>query len=163
VVQFLAWESVRNEFAFDGSWRDIYVLGTDMAGWQRMLDGLRAARYDLSYFRDSKPVELPPRAEDAFPLEGECDRLLSVRFCGVLANCHFFAPDEIEFDIDPREVVGQPQLDGIFEFMRCLAASVGQDAILCPENCSQIVIFRVRPRSSSVEHHVFGGWHDWRR
>ena len=85
----------------------------------------------------------------------------SVRFCGVLANCHFFTPDEIEFDIDPREVVGQPQLDGVFEFMRSLAQSVGRDAILCPEGCSQIVIFRVRPDATAVEHLVFGGWYRW--
>jgi len=161
-MPFLTWESVRDEFAFDGSWRDIYVLDTDMAGWQRMLDGLRAARYDLSYFRDSQTVELPARVEDAFPLEGECDRLLSVRFCGVMANCHFFTPDELEFDIDPREVVGQAQLDGVFGFMRCLAESVGRASVLCPENCSQVVIFRVQPGSPIVEYHTFGGWHDGR-
>jgi hypothetical protein len=162
-MRSLAWDSVRGEFTFDGSWRDIYVLGTDLAGWQRMLNGLRATRYNLSYFRDGKPVELPARAEDAFPLEGECDRLLSVRFCGVLANCHFFTPDEIEFDIDPREVVGQPQLDGVFGFMRCLAESVGRDGILCPENCPRAVVFRVRPGASVVEHHGFGWWHGWRK
>jgi len=141
-MQGLAWGAVQEEFAFDGSWRDIYVLNTDMLAWQRMLDGLRTARYDLSYFRESKAAELPSCAEEPFPLEGECNRRLSARFCGVLANCHFFTKDEIEFDIDPREVFGQSQLDGLFGFMRCLAESVGKDAILCPENCSKIVVFR---------------------
>jgi hypothetical protein len=101
-------------------------------------------------------VELPGRVEEAFPLDGQCDRLLSVRFCGVLANCHFFTPGEIEFDIDPREVAGQPQLDGVFGFMRCLAQSVGRDTVLCPENCPQNIIFRVRPGLPNVEYHVFG-------
>src|SRR5690349_16829342 len=132
-MQFLVWDAVRDELAFDGSLLDIFVLGTDMAGWQRMLDGLRAARYDLSYFRAGETAELPTIAEEAFPVEGECDRMLSVRFCGMLANCHFFVPGEIEFDIDPRELIGQPQLDGVFAFMRFLAESVGQDAVLCPE------------------------------
>lgn len=154
----LAWDAVRDEFTFDGSWRDIYILGTDMSAWQRMLDALKAAQYDLSYYRESRLVELPARAEDAFPMEGECDRMLSVRFSGLLANCHFFMPDEIEFDLDPREMSGQPQLDGLFGFMRCLAESVGSDAILCPENCSQIVIFRVRPGAMAVEYQGFGGW-----
>jgi hypothetical protein len=159
-MQFLAWESVRDEFVFDGSWRDIYVLNTDMAGWQRMLDGLRAAQYEVSYFRENKLAELPHRAQDAFPLEGWCDRLLSVRFCGVLANCHFFTPDQIEFDIDPREVASQAQLDGVLGFMHSLAESVGQDAILCPENWSGIAIFRVRPGSPMVEHRPCGGFHE---
>ena len=147
----LAWAKVRGEFAFDGSWRDIFVLGTDLAARQRMLDALRAARYDLSYRRDGKPAELPASAEEAFPLEGECDRLLSVRFCGVLANCHFFRRDEIEFDIDPRELVGQPQLDGLFGFMRCLADAARRDATLCPENCPEAPIFRVRPGAAAIE------------
>ena len=150
-VQGLAWAKVRGEFAFDGSWRDIFVQGTDPAAWQRVLDALRAGRYDLSYQRNNTPEELPARAEEAFPLEGECDRLLSVRFCGVLANCHFFRRDEIEFDIDPREVVSQPQLDALFGFMRCLADATGRDAILCHENCPEAVIFRVRPGAAAIE------------
>jgi hypothetical protein len=139
----LTWKAVRRDFAFDGSWRDIFILGCDIPAWQRMLDGLRSGGYDLTYYRDSKPTELPTRAEDAFSLECHC--VLSVRFDGILANCHFFTPAEIEFDIDPREVRGQAQLDTLLKFMRCLAASVGREAILCPENCSKIVIFRVKP------------------
>jgi hypothetical protein len=158
----LAWETVRVEFAFDGSWRDIYVCESDIATWQRMLDGLRAAGYELGYFRDHQPVELPVDAEQAFPLRGECDRRLGVRFAGVLANCHFFTQEEIEFDIDPREVKGQEQLDAVFEFMRCLAEATGKEAILTPENCPHIVIFRVRPGQLAIEHEVFDGWHDWR-
>ncbi|MGH7170834.1 MAG: hypothetical protein ACRELF_10185 [Gemmataceae bacterium] len=156
------WSTVRDEFAFDGSWRDIYVLGTDMAAWQRMLDGLRSAGYDLAYFRDLQPSELPVNATEAFPLPGECDRLLSVRFAGVLSNCHFFTPGEIEFDIDPREVKGQEELDAVFGFMRRLAETVGKEAILTAENCPHIVIFRVRPGQLAIEHQAFGGWHDWR-
>src|SRR5215471_7307170 len=119
----LAWKAVQSKFLFDGSWRDIYVLGTDVAGWQRMLDGLRSADYDPRYFRDNNPTELPARAEDAFPNEREYCPLLSVQFCGILANCHFFSFEEIEFDVDPWEVSGQAQLDALLEFMRCLAAA----------------------------------------
>lgn len=158
----LAWDDVREEFAFDGSWRDIYVLGTDMADWQRMLDALRQADYNLAYFRNSQPSELPAEAAQAFPLPEACDRLLAVRFAGVQANCHFFTSEEIEFDIDPREVKGQEQLGALFGFMRCLAETVGKEAILTAENYPEIIIFRVRPGQSAVEHRAFGGWHDWR-
>ena len=152
----LAWKAVQSKFLFDGSWQDIYVLGTDVAGWQRMLDGLRSADYDLRYFRDNNPTELPARAEDAFPNEREYCPLLSVQFCGILANCHFFSFEEIEFDVDPWEVSGQAQLDALLEFMRCLAAAVGQDAILCPENLPKSVIIRVTPEGR-FEHHAVSG------
>lgn len=158
----LVWDAVSGEFAFDGSWRDIYVLGTDMADWQRILDALRQADYDLAYFRENLPAELPAEAPQAFPLSGACDRLLAVRFAGVQANCHFFTPEEIEFDIDPREVQGQEQLDAVFGFMRCITDAVGKEAILTAENSPEIIIFRVRPGQSAIEHRAFGGWHDWR-
>ena len=151
-MQYLAWENVQCEFAFDGSWRDIYVLNVGLAAWNRMLNGLKAAKYDLIYYQDGQPEELPARPEDAFSLTGEINRLLRVHFCGVVANCHFFTPDEIEFDIDPREVLGQKQLDALFGFMQCLAQSVGQDAVLCPENMPEIVIFRIRAGAASVEY-----------
>lgn len=141
------------------AWRDIYVLGTNINAWQRLIDELRKSDYDLTYFRNGQTVLLPEDAKDPFPLEGKCDRLLFVCFGGVLAYCHFFTSDEIEFDIDPREVVGQPQLDRLFDFMRCLAESVGQDAILCPGSCSDIVIFRIRDGAAPVEYQAFGGWH----
>jgi hypothetical protein len=147
----LSWESVRKEFAFDGSWRDIYVMGAGIAGWQRMLDWLRLSGYDYTYYRSEQPAELPTRVEDIFPYAAECDRLLSEQFRGVLANCHFFTPDEIEFDIDPRQVTCQPQLDAVISFMSGLADSVERDAILCPEGYPKIVIFRVQPRSGVVE------------
>jgi len=61
-MQSLPWKTVRHEFAFDGAWRDIFVLGTDIDGWQRMLDGLRSSHQDISYFRNSEPMELPENA-----------------------------------------------------------------------------------------------------
>src|SRR5262245_30449355 len=112
----IAWKTVRDEFAFDGSLRDIYVFGTSIADWQRMLDAFRSTGYTLTYFRADQPTGLPANAADAFPPPEECDRRLSVRFAGVLANCHFFTVEEIEFDIDPREVKGQQELNALFGF-----------------------------------------------
>ncbi len=152
----LAWDAVRDEFDFDGSWRDVYVRETDLTSWQRMLDGLRAAGYELTYFRDNQPTELPMEASQAFPHPDKCDRLLLVCFAGVQANCHFFCVEDIEFDIDPRQVTGQAQLSGLIDFMRCLSQAVGKDATLAPENSPEIVIFRIRPGLPTVEHHAFG-------
>jgi len=158
----VAWETVRKEFAFDGSWRDICVLQTTIADWQRMLDAIRSAGYRLAYFRADQPAELPTKAAEAFPLPDECDRRLSVWFADVLANCHFFTVEEIEFDIDPREVKGQRELDALFGFMRCLADAANKEAVLTAENIPEIVIFRVRPGKAHIEYQAFGGWHDRR-
>jgi hypothetical protein len=159
----IAWETVRDEFAFDGSWRDIYVFGTTIADWQRMLGAIRSAGYRLTYFRTDQPTEMPSKVEDAFPLPDECDRRLSVCIGDVLANCYFFTVEEIEFDIDPREVKGQQELNALFGFMRCLAHGTEREVVLTAENMREIVIFRVSPGKSPIEYHAFGGWHDWRK
>ena len=150
-MHVLRWETVRDEFAFDGSWRDIYVLNTDMSLWQRMLDRLRADGYELAYSRDGDLVQLPTRAETIFG-DNQCARLLAVRFGGVQANCHFFTSDEIEFDIDPREVTSQPQLDALLQFLRDLAMSVGRQVILCPENTPDFVILHMSPEGTTGYH-----------
>jgi hypothetical protein len=147
----LCWKAVRDVFAFDGSWRDVYVLGTDVAAWQRTLDALRAAGYDLSYFRDHQPVQLPADVTEVFPLPDESSRMLSVRFGGILANCHFFTTEAIRFDVDPREVTGPDQLNALFGFMRCLATAVSKEAVLTDEGCPQGVYFRVPPGSAGIE------------
>jgi len=158
----LAWDAVCDEFVFDGSWRDIYLFRTEIADWQRMLDALREAGYSMAYFRDGQSTELPHDASQAFPLPEQCDRHLSVRFADVQANCHFFTVEEIEFDIDPREVKGQRQLDALFAFMRRLAEAVSKEAVLTPENSPDTIIFRVRPGQPTIAYQSFGGRHDWK-
>lgn len=140
------------EFEFDGTLRDIYVLSVDINAWQRVLDELRAGPYELTYFRDGVLSELPLTAQDAFPDEKTCAQLLSIGFAGVLVNGHFFIPDEIEFDIDPREFHGQEQLDAVFEFMRLLSRATGKCAILTEENGPERVIFRSYPDRAEVEY-----------
>lgn len=144
-MQQLNWDDVREEFVFDGSWRDIYVLNTTLADWQRVLDAIHKAEHDCEYLVDGAPGVLPNDAALTFLTSKESRPLLSVKFGGVQANCHFFSVEEIEFDIDPREVADQPQLDILVEFMQLLANSTGKPAILTPENFSQAVILRAMP------------------
>jgi hypothetical protein len=158
----VGWDSVREEFAFDGSWRDICVFHTTVTDWQRMFDAIQSVGYSLTYFRADRPSELPAKAAEAFPTPDDCDRRLSVWFANVQANCHFFTVEEIEFDIDPREVKGQRDLDALFGFMRCLADAANKEAVLTAEDMHEIVIFRVPPGKTPIRYQRFGGWHDWR-
>jgi hypothetical protein len=116
-----------------------------------MFDSLRRSPYRLTYFRAEQAAAMPSLATSAFPEPDEMDRRLSVDFAGVIANCHFFTQEEIEFDIDPREVKGQSELDALFGFMHLLADSVGKQCVLTPEDFRETVILRVVPGSSAVE------------
>jgi hypothetical protein len=46
----LTWDAIQKEFEFDGSWRDIYVLEATLREWQRMLDALPSAPFDVKFF-----------------------------------------------------------------------------------------------------------------
>lgn len=130
----LDWATVGHEFAFDGAWRDIYVVGTTASDGTRLLRALSLSNYPLSYTRAGVQVELPEEAAAAFPSAGECDRLLSIDVAGVQMIAHFFAESEIEFDMDPREITAQARLDAALDFMRFLSRCLNKDVILTPEN-----------------------------
>ena len=154
----LLWENVAADFIFDGSWRDIYVFGTDIEAWQRMLDGFRSSSYDVSFYRDGQACDLPQSVSDVFAAGGAATHMLRVRFDGVVAACHFFTLDVIEFDIDPREVKGQKEFDGVLAFMQLLSLFAKRDVVMMPENVQSVVIFRVCLDGAKVAHTPFEGW-----
>ena len=151
------WSAFEPEFYRDGSLRDIYVLNTQLPHWAAAVDFV-AERYALSFTGAWQGASLPRDIEQLFPTDPESQATaLSVDVGGVLVNCHFFAVDEIEFDLDPADVRDPSRLDGLFAFMKGLANAVGKDVLLTPENMREIAIFRCRPGAEQIEHVPFGG------
>lgn len=52
---------------------------------------------------------------------------------GVRINCHFFYPGEIEFDLDPRELVAQTHVDVVCEFISAIGRTLGRSVAVCVE------------------------------
>ena len=154
----LNWNEVCGEFYRDGSWRDIYIPDTSIEHWQQALDALRRAYPQLTYTRAGTDVALPADATEAFPDPGFADCFLTIDLGGPTLNCHFFTNEEIEFDLNPAEVENQKDFDKVSQFMHLLANATRRDTILTPENQQDIVIFRVRPNTRSMEYKPFGGY-----
>ena len=112
------WQDYQLEFEFDGSWRDIYVLNTTIYDWQRLIDFLRSSAYLLIYKVDYEETLLPQSVEQALKKRYGASPLLSINIGTVILNCHFFTEEEIEFDIDPREIVSAVQSEQVLAFMR---------------------------------------------
>lgn len=53
--------------------------------------------------------------------------LMSINTNGAFINCHFFSEDEIEFDIDPKEVKSKSEANAVFEFMKNLSKILDKD------------------------------------
>lgn len=145
----IAFDTVRTEFTDDGSWRDIYVLNTTSLDWYRALEAIQRSGLDTHFLIVGDVRALPSDGRAAFPEPGFRDQFLEVRTGGVSLNCHFFGPEEIEFDLDPRQVQAQDALDAIVGFMALLAAACAKPVVLTPENLPTSPIIRVLPDSSA--------------
>ncbi|MEZ5436728.1 MAG: hypothetical protein R3F12_00015 [Lysobacteraceae bacterium] len=86
------------------------------------------ARYSF----DGNEALLPTAAEIFENRTGS--HLLVFDVDGVAVNCHFFTSDEIELDIDPREISSEAQHVSVLEFVSDLVAAVRKDATITPEN-----------------------------
>lgn len=143
------WERVKRDFEWDGAWRDIYVLETSKDDWQRVLDVLRQWTPIPVFKQNGTIAPFPEQAADA--LADPDGGLLSIDVAGMLFNCHFFGADEIEFDLDPREVTGPERAEAVGRFMGVLGDATGKPVILTYENGRTAVICRWSPTSRTLE------------
>ena len=145
----MEWKKVRSTFEWDGSWRDLYVLDASLDDWQRLLDYLRASNHGLTFKRETEEP-LPDRASDAFVGADDVRPLLQVDIGGVVLNCHFFTEDEIELDLDPREVETDASAASVFGFMRGIGRAVGKPVLLTPESMSGLPLITYDPATDEL-------------
>lgn len=130
----LEWEKCKAAFEWDGSWRDIYLLSTTIEDWRKLLATLQYS-YPLTFFVDGeKQSKLLPSPEELHAMRNHASPKVEVDIQGIIAVSHFFCIEEIEFDIDPRQVTDQKRLDALLDFLRCLGNCVVKDVLLTPEN-----------------------------
>jgi hypothetical protein len=141
----VSWAEVSADFERDGSLRDIYVIGANLADWQVVIDTVRRMNPPPVFSAGGDVAELPDRAERWFGTE--LIGTLSFRIGQIDINCHFFSADEIEFDLYPQQVDGPEALEVVQSFMCELGNLTGKPVILTGENCREAVILRYRPGS----------------
>ena len=143
------WAELKDAFKSDGSWRDIYVLETDLLAWERVLVWLRGLAGSgvarLEYEPDPLPETVATIMERHATTGGGP---LKIFASGLQINCHFFGEEEIEFDIDPREVKGPTEARVLLDLMRGLATVANGPVHLTEENLSDQRWLTYDPRSS---------------
>ena len=149
----LEWEAVRSEFEWDGSLRDLYVFETSEADWDRFLAAVRTWAYPTRFSVDGEPNTLPESARTAFQIRGRAVPLLHIDVGGVGVCCHFFTDEELELDLDPREVDGPARLDQLMSFIRRLGQAIQRPVVLTPENCPEHTVIGYDPAADRYSHH----------
>jgi hypothetical protein len=146
------WNEYKKEFQWDGSRRDLYVLHTDITHWQSLIDFLHTDAYKTVFKADNKIVAMPTDIAEIFKKRDEISMLMSIDLDGIVINCHFFTDEEIEFDIDPREINSEEKMRQVFEFMRRLGRMFQKNVILTPENAQELIIFKYELKTDMVRH-----------
>jgi len=142
----MTWTEIASEFEWDGTLRDIYVVDTTLDDWQRILDALIEHKPNaLAFYLEKEEAASIPSAKVIFELSLESSTLLQVTLGNVHLNCHFFCEEQVEFDLDPSELRGEEDLQGVVGFMRILANETGKPVILTHENMQDAVILTIQP------------------
>ncbi len=144
------WRMIASDFTWNGSWRDIYVLETSEADWQAVWDVLRAWEPPAVFIVDGVVEPMPACVEAVLAFRDQQSALLSFYVGPVRLNCHFFSQDEIEFDLDPREVTGPVKAGTLADFLKLLGETTGKSVVLTEENAKEILIARYAAESGHV-------------
>ena len=68
----------------------------------------------------------------------------------ILVNIHFLSDDEIEFDVDPRELQGQDRLDVLCSFLRIIGSKLNKPVVVTPENTPDRPLLTYTPSDDRV-------------
>jgi hypothetical protein len=115
---------------FDGSLRDVYVHRTGLSDWRAFMDVV--GHYPHEYFRAGDRCTLSD--VEVVVATREVGRSLHIHVGTAQVNCHFFDVEEIELDIDPREVRDIETHNLILEFLESLANAVQKAVAVTAEN-----------------------------
>lgn len=135
-VADLLWDDVRGFFDPDlmGALPDVLVPGASVEDWQAVLDLVDASGWKHQYSEGESVLPMP-RAETALsrPADAECAQLRVWPAVDVLVIFRFHSSDEIDFDVDLRELQGQARLDLLCGFLTAIGRRLGKPVLMDAE------------------------------
>ncbi|MEU3853823.1 hypothetical protein [Streptomyces sp. NPDC029554] len=135
----LLWDDVKCFFDADlmGSLPDVRVPDASVGEWQAVLDLVAERGWKCQYSEGERALPVP-RAEAVLSrsADAECPDLRVWPTVDVLAIFRFHAADEVDFDIDLRELQGQERLDVFCGFLREIGRRLGKPVLMDPEGDS---------------------------
>ncbi|MGW2721606.1 hypothetical protein [Streptomyces sp. NPDC001492] len=132
----LLWDDVRWFFDPDvmGSLPDVWVPNASERDWQAVLDLVVERGWAFQYREGSTALPLPPaRAVLSRPADAEQPHLEVRPVQDMLAIFRFYAAEEIDFDVDLREIQGQEPLDALCEFLAAIGRRLGKPVLMDTE------------------------------
>ena len=146
----MEWQSVSADFVSDGSLRDIYIRKATLGDWQAVIDALKNEVPKFEFRVGNVAAELPSDISKLF-FRGPDDLTpsLYLPMGDATVNCHFVRVDEVEFDLDPRDMNAE-LLMVLLDFLTLLGKATNKPVLLTMENRPDAEIMRFEPLSGEV-------------
>jgi hypothetical protein len=145
----LDWAEFQAALAVDGSLRDIVVEGTSLVDWESLLTALFRWGYPLSWSVDGEGCPAFISAAEAFARRLDAGVLLKIDVGGIQVNTFFFAEDEIELDIQPREV-SEANFGSLSLFLARVGDLLQRQVSITEESAHEWVLLLYDPRSQRL-------------
>ena len=132
----LRWGEVKNFFDPDlmGRLPDFQICGTSVDDWQKLLDLVEPSGWVSEHRVGLERVPLPSATEILTrPADGEYQELHVYPAVGVLVIFRPLSVDQIDFDVDLRELQGQEGVDLLCDFLTVLGRRLGKSVLMCAE------------------------------
>jgi hypothetical protein len=133
VAAELRWDDVRELFDphLMGSLPDACVPDTSVADWQALLDLVVARGWRFEYSQGATVLPLPDAASIlARDSDSEYPALRVWPATSMLMIFRFSSAEEIDFDLDLREIQGQERLDEFCGFLRAVGQHLGKPVLM---------------------------------
>ena len=142
------WRSIQQGFDPDGALRDVYIAPASAALWNEFIEWVSCAGYSSEFWHGQQKKALPREFREIKQLQQTDPTTLKLFLsAGVQINCHFFIDEEIELDIDPREIQDQEAFESLLKFLRAIATALKRNARVTYENSPENELFVVEHKS----------------
>ena len=132
----LHWDEVKDFFDPDlmGALPDICVPSTSVEDWQAVFDLVRERGWQRQYLEGDTERPLPPAIQVlSRPVDANVATLKVWPTPGVLAIFRPMSANEIDLDVDLRELQGQDGVDILCVFLRDLGRKLNKPVLMTPE------------------------------
>ena len=138
------WEDIKWIFEPDGALRDIYVQDVGQSDYRKLINLLNS-QYKLKFGGEySNQIDFDYIQKMWNDETGKIEtKSLTINLEGITVKSHFFIPEQIEFDIQPRQIIQLSDFDKVLNFMENISKVVGKQVTLTNENRIEFPLIKI--------------------
>ena len=148
------WHELKENIYFeDGSFRDIYIFDINLEEWEKWVNFVNQ-NYEVEFIygeTEQRTSSINFSAVKKFWVgKSEFGNRATVKIGKININCHFFASDEFENDVLPKEFKSLDDHKLLTDYLKELSGIFNKKVFLTWENSPEFVLLEVLNSEMSV-------------